>query len=471
MEDSSQPNEMMSDDQLLHNQATNWETPPHVEEQTEEQVKSVKVGEQVESEKPVVPAPINSNATLAIRDSSIEREESKPISAEKKPVKRKVEPSPAPIAKRRATGPAKKPAEIDYKLLTPRYRGKPSKQMMFCQKILRELHTGRSHIAFTWPFLEPVDVEGLGLYDYYTVVKEPMDFSTMQKKLSAKQYANPEEFHDDMMLIISNCLRYNPEGQPVNKCGKDLKKFFESKWNDLPWEESPAPTPKPTPKSVAKKPKSTPKSTPKPKKITKSVSPIADVPPKFGKLDDNDQLNTLLLRVQNERQHVTTKLDSLKQYEVQLTQLRYNREEAQTEGRIPPSLSSELHTAIQNSLPTDILDKSKVESQNSFDAESDQLASGNHRNESDCEYQFDSDEEDEPMTFEEKESLTEAIAGFSDSRLARVSEIVLRREKEFSDIEPQDLEIDFEILASVTLRELEAYVKACKSKDNGDDQQ
>jgi len=378
--------------------------------------------------------------------------------------------------------------------------------MTFCQKILRELLTGRRHSAFNWPFLEPVDVEGLGIYDYYDIIKEPMDFSTMQNKMTAKQYASPEEFHADMMLVISNCLRYNPDGQPVNKCGKDLKEFFESKWDELPSDElstpkpKSAPKPKATPKAKATpKPKAAPKTTPKTTlktapKTKKSVSPVPDVPQDFGKLDDSEELITLLSHVQDERKRVASQLDSLKQYEIQLTQLRYYREEAQNEGSAPPSLSNEFHTAIRNSLLTGLppafdvdtpgfsakesrlaslrrermipASKVKVESQNSFEVESYQLKPKSHRNEPDCEYQFDSDEEGGPMTFEEKTSLTEAVAGFSDPRLDRVSKIIMKREKEFSSIEPQVLEIDFEELRPTTLREIEAYVKACNSKDN-----
>jgi bromodomain-containing factor 1 len=149
-------------------------------------------------------------------------------SVEKKTVKRKPELPPTPIIeeKRRATVDAiraKKPPEVDYNQLPPRYHGKMSRQLAYCQKILRELQTSKNYSGFTWPFLEPVDVEAFGLYDYYDIIKEPMDFSTMQKKMTAKQYANPDEFYADMQLIWENCFRYNPEGQPVNKCGKDLK--------------------------------------------------------------------------------------------------------------------------------------------------------------------------------------------------------------------------------------------------------
>lgn len=34
--------------------------------------------------------------------------------------------------------------------------------------------------AYAWPFYHPVDAEGLGLHDYFTIVKKPMDLSNVK---------------------------------------------------------------------------------------------------------------------------------------------------------------------------------------------------------------------------------------------------------------------------------------------------
>lgn len=39
-------------------------------------------------------------------------------------------------------------------------------------------------------FHEPVDVAGLGIYDYPEVVTKPMDFGTIKKKLTYNVYEN-----------------------------------------------------------------------------------------------------------------------------------------------------------------------------------------------------------------------------------------------------------------------------------------
>ena len=47
-------------------------------------------------------------------------------------------------------------------------------------------------------FLEPVDVEGLGLIDYNDVIKKPMDFSTLRQNVLQKNvYNNIEAFAYD----------------------------------------------------------------------------------------------------------------------------------------------------------------------------------------------------------------------------------------------------------------------------------
>ncbi|XP_031484160.1 uncharacterized protein LOC116253476 [Nymphaea colorata] len=56
-------------------------------------------------------------------------------------------------------------------------------------------------------FSEPVDPEELP--DYHDVIKHPMDFSTVKKKLSNGVYTTLEQFESDVFLICSNAMRYN----------------------------------------------------------------------------------------------------------------------------------------------------------------------------------------------------------------------------------------------------------------------
>ncbi|CAO3701111.1 unnamed protein product [Rhizopus microsporus] len=56
-------------------------------------------------------------------------------------------------------------------------------------------------------FLEPVDPNYVP--DYLKVIKSPMDFSTMHKKLESGQYKNVDDFRQDFNLIVSNAKLYN----------------------------------------------------------------------------------------------------------------------------------------------------------------------------------------------------------------------------------------------------------------------
>jgi hypothetical protein len=49
----------------------------------------------------------------------------------------------------------------------------------------------------------------LGIPDYFDIIKRPMDFSTIKKKINNYQYRNCQEFCDDMNLVFDNCLLYN----------------------------------------------------------------------------------------------------------------------------------------------------------------------------------------------------------------------------------------------------------------------
>ncbi|XP_006302024.2 bromodomain-containing protein 9 [Capsella rubella] len=56
-------------------------------------------------------------------------------------------------------------------------------------------------------YSDPVDTEELP--DYHDVIKNPMDFSTLRKKLESGAYATLEQFEQDVFLICTNAMEYN----------------------------------------------------------------------------------------------------------------------------------------------------------------------------------------------------------------------------------------------------------------------
>ncbi|KAK7329407.1 hypothetical protein VNO77_23574 [Canavalia gladiata] len=107
------------------------------------------------------------------------------------------------------------------------------------QEIMRQFSVIFHQLAqhkWAWPFLDPVDVVGLGLHDYYQIIKNPMDFSTIKRKMDAKNgsgYKNVREIYSDVRLIFKNAMKYNDEKHNIHVMAKTLLEKFEKKWLQL----------------------------------------------------------------------------------------------------------------------------------------------------------------------------------------------------------------------------------------------
>merc|ERR1711963_796210 len=112
-------------------------------------------------------------------------------------------------------------------------KGKLTEQMKYCSAIVKEL-TAKKHQTYAWPFLKPVDAEGLGLLDYYDIIKKPMDLGTVKKKMDEREYGSAAEFANDVRQIFHNCYRYNPADSDVAKMGRKLQDVFEMKYARMP---------------------------------------------------------------------------------------------------------------------------------------------------------------------------------------------------------------------------------------------
>lgn len=64
-------------------------------------------------------------------------------------------------------------------------------------------------------FRAPVDWKGLGLVDYLTIVKQPMDLGTIKSKIEADKYNTIEDIAFDVRLVWRNCMLYNRDGSEV----------------------------------------------------------------------------------------------------------------------------------------------------------------------------------------------------------------------------------------------------------------
>lgn len=67
----------------------------------------------------------------------------------------------------------------------------------------------------------------LSLFDYYDVIKKPMDFSTIKSKLEANLYDSNEKFVEDVELVFENCQKYNGENNDCSKIARTLNEIFK----------------------------------------------------------------------------------------------------------------------------------------------------------------------------------------------------------------------------------------------------
>ncbi|KAL6304232.1 Bromodomain-containing protein [Sparassis latifolia] len=132
------------------------------------------------------------------------------------------------------------------------------------------------------PFLHPVDTVGLNIPHYPTIIKHPMDFSTIDRKLASSsplkpdsnpanpRYYNADEFIADVRLIFSNCLTFNGPEHAVMLMGKRVEAVFDKQIKQMP----PAEERKP----VIVKKVATPPPPPPAKKVAAARRPSVNVP-------------------------------------------------------------------------------------------------------------------------------------------------------------------------------------------------
>lgn len=96
------------------------------------------------------------------------------------------------------------------------------------------------------PFRSPVDPEALNIPHYLQIIKHPMDFSTIERKLLASnpikpdptpvnpRYISADEFVADVRLIFSNCVTFNGPDHAVTQQGKRVEAVFDKQIKQLP---------------------------------------------------------------------------------------------------------------------------------------------------------------------------------------------------------------------------------------------
>uniref|UniRef100_A0A4X2JWR3 Bromodomain testis-specific protein n=1 Tax=Vombatus ursinus TaxID=29139 RepID=A0A4X2JWR3_VOMUR len=112
--------------------------------------------------------------------------------------------------------------------------GRLTNQLQYLQKVVLKALWRHS---FSWPFQQPVDAAKLKLPDYYSIIKKPMDLSTIKKRLEHKYYVKSSECIDDLKTMFTNCYLYNKPGDDIVLMAQALEKLFMQKMSQMPSEE------------------------------------------------------------------------------------------------------------------------------------------------------------------------------------------------------------------------------------------
>ncbi|GAA0175923.1 chromatin/chromatin-binding, or -regulatory protein [Lithospermum erythrorhizon] len=80
-------------------------------------------------------------------------------------------------------------------------------------------------------FSEPVDANELP--DYHEIIKKPIDFGTVRKKLDGRAYKNLEELEADILLICSNAMQYNAPDTVYYRQARSIQEIARRDFSNL----------------------------------------------------------------------------------------------------------------------------------------------------------------------------------------------------------------------------------------------
>ncbi|XP_053682669.1 bromodomain adjacent to zinc finger domain protein 1A [Sabethes cyaneus] len=83
----------------------------------------------------------------------------------------------------------------------------------------------------SWPFNRPVSVKEVP--DYYSIIKNPMDFAKIKSKLNMGEYRINEQMMNDVQLVFRNCDLYNTDDTEIYQVGRSLERYVLQRTTEL----------------------------------------------------------------------------------------------------------------------------------------------------------------------------------------------------------------------------------------------
>ncbi|XP_032103770.1 bromodomain testis-specific protein isoform X3 [Sapajus apella] len=310
---------------------------------------------------------------------------------------------------------------------------KVTEQLRHCSEILKEM-LAKKHFSYAWPFYNPVDVNALGLHNYYDIIKNPMDLGTIKEKMDNQEYKDAYEFAADVRLMFMNCYKYNPPDHEVVTMARMLQDVFETHFATIPDEP------------VESMPSCCIKTD-----ITETIG-RENTNEGFSKGnssdDSKDERVQRLAKLQEQLKAVHQQLQVLSQ--APSHKLTKTKEKSKKEKK-----KEKVNNSNENPRKTYKQMKLKEKSKRNQPKKRKQQFFG---------LKPEDEDNAKPMNYDEKRQLSLDINKLPGDKLGRVVHIIQSREPSLRNSNPDEIEIDFETLKASTLRELEKYVSACLRK-------
>nr|XP_048303058.1 bromodomain testis-specific protein isoform X2 [Myodes glareolus] len=307
---------------------------------------------------------------------------------------------------------------------------KVTEQLKYCSEILKEM-LAKKHLPYAWPFYSPVDVDALGLHNYYDIVKNPMDLGTIKGKMDNQEYKDAYEFAADVRLMFMNCYKYNPPDHEVVAMARMLQDVFEMHFAKIPDE----------PVECTRAHRLTTSSAKALGRESSSAASSEDC----SSGDSEDERVQHLAKLQEQLNAVHQQLQVLSQ--VPLRKLKKKNEKSR---RAPKR--KKVNNRDENTKKKFKLIKQK------------ERPKSNQPKKKKPPLKSDDEDNAKPMNYDEKRQLSLDINKLPGEKLGRIVHIIQSREPSLRNSNPDEIEIDFETLKASTLRELEKYVLACLRK-------
>nr|XP_055056622.1 bromodomain-containing protein 3b isoform X7 [Misgurnus anguillicaudatus] len=330
-------------------------------------------------------------------------------------------------------------------------KSKLNDHLKYCDTILKEM-LSKKHAAYAWPFYKPVDAEALELHDYHEIIKQPMDLSTVKKKMDGREYPDAQGFAADVRLMFSNCYKYNPPDHEVVAMARKLQDVFEMKFAKMPDEPAEPSSP------------STVSATAVVSKSTGSSESSADS--SSSSSDSEEERATRLAELQEQLKAVHEQLAALSQGPVSKPKKKKEKKEKEKKKKDKEKDKNKVKVEDEKKAkPPQPTKQTQPKKTSARKPNSTSTTRQPKKGGKPAATNYESDEEESlPMSYDEKRQLSLDINRLPGEKLGRVVHIIQSREPSLRDSNPDEIEIDFETLKPSTLRELERYVKSCLQK-------